>query len=59
MSLWHVDRGRPCVVLDQDPPHPIDEVGEKRQIDHLRTNIIVQSIHLAPAPNAAVDNDKR
>jgi hypothetical protein len=32
--------GRPRVVLDQDPPPPIDKVGEERQINHLRTNIL-------------------
>jgi hypothetical protein len=33
--------------LDQDPPPPIDEVGEERQIHHLRTNIL--ALDLVPA----------
>jgi hypothetical protein len=31
---------RPRTSFNQDPPHPIDEVGEQQQIHHLRTGIL-------------------
>jgi hypothetical protein len=45
--------------LDQELPHPIDKVGEIRQIHHLRTNILALEHPPRPGPSAVVDNDKR
>jgi hypothetical protein len=43
--------------LNQDPWHPINEVEEKKSSTYGPASLL-QSSHLAPAPNAVVDNDK-
>jgi hypothetical protein len=45
--------------LDQDPPHPIDDIEEERQIHHLRTSILALDHPPRPGPSTVVDNDKR
>jgi hypothetical protein len=42
--------------LDQDLSPPIDEVGEEREIHHLRTNILAPEEPPRPAAGAVVDN---
>jgi hypothetical protein len=44
------------VVLDQDPPSPIDEVEEEW---HLQTNILAQSNHLALATSEGQRHTKK
>jgi hypothetical protein len=46
--------------LVQDPPSPIDEVGEERQIHHLRTNIFTSEEQPRALPSSiAIDNNER
>jgi hypothetical protein len=44
--------------LDQQPSNPIDKVGERRHIHHLRTNILAPEHPPRPGPSAVMDNDK-
>jgi hypothetical protein len=42
--------GRPLAILDQHPPHPINEVEQERQIHHLLTTILAQEHPARPSP---------
>jgi hypothetical protein len=53
MSLWHVDRGRKIRCITST------KLGNNGKSTTSKPTSLLQSIHLALAPNTAVNNDER
>jgi hypothetical protein len=53
MSLWHIDRGRKIRCI------PSTKLGNNGKYTTSKPTSLLQSIHLALAPNTVVNNDER